>query len=245
MTPIYKVFEKTGEVTLTTDSFQGAIDLWSKLLPGSMIYAVAGKKSEYLKSRESIKQWADWLMLNNYNRVERRIMNELMQQEEDGMKIVEPETGNFGYAEYLEKESSEVEELDPYEYGYKDFQDALSYNMLADKEEKKRSAEKALDFHGKFEEMDKWTQEQIINPKHYKIIPPEAYEEHPDGLEYMDVMQYALAHLSGIEAHTMGHVFKYSFRIGKKDAKLQDAKKIAWYANRMVEILEKESNNDK
>jgi len=129
-------------------------------------------------------------MLNNYNRVERRIMNELKAQQEEA---------DMAKEDTLEK----------------------------------------LDFHGKFEEMDKWTQEQIINPKHYKIIPPEAYEEHPDGLEYMDVMQYALAHLSGIEAHTMGHVFKYSFRIGKKDAKLQDAKKIAWYANRMVEILEK------
>jgi hypothetical protein len=94
------------------------------------------------------------------------------------------------------------------------------------------------DFHGDFSAMDKWTQEQIINPKHYKIVPAEAYSKHPEGLEYMDVMEYALSHLSGVEAHTMGHVFKYAFRIGKKDAKLQDAKKIAWYANRMVEILE-------
>jgi hypothetical protein len=138
--------------------------------------------------------------IKTYNRVERRIIEEMMEQEIDGMEIVEPRGSN--------EETNDK-----------------------------------LDFHGDFSEMDKWTQDQIINPKHYKIIPPEAYTKHPEGLEYMDVMEYALSHLSGVEAHTMGHVFKYSFRIGKKDAKLQDAKKIAWYANRMVEILEAEKED--
>ena len=97
---------------------------------------------------------------------------------------------------------------------------------------------KDLDFHGKFEEMDSWTQEQIINPKHYKMIPKEAYARHPEGLEYMDLMEYILEHHDGVESHLLGQIFKYACRLGKKDSKLQDAKKIAWYANRLVTVIE-------
>jgi hypothetical protein len=97
--------------------------------------------------------------------------------------------------------------------------------------------EKAIDFHGDFKSMTEEEQDAIINPKHYKLIPPEAYEKYPDGMEYMHLMEYLLAHLTGHQAHTMGHVFKYSCRVGKKDDRLQDATKIAWYANHMVDIL--------
>lgn len=95
-----------------------------------------------------------------------------------------------------------------------------------------------VDFHGDFKSMTAEQQDAVINPSHYKLIPPEAYVKHPEGMEYMHLMEYLLSHLEGHEAHTMGHVFKYSVRVGKKDDKLQDAKKIAWYANHMVKILE-------
>lgn len=98
--------------------------------------------------------------------------------------------------------------------------------------------ETGVDFHGKFEEMDDAAKEAIINPKHYKTIPP---GEYPDGLEYMDICEYALAHLDGVKSHLVGQILKYTLRVGKKDAFLQDARKIEWYAKRLVETVEKES----
>jgi len=94
-----------------------------------------------------------------------------------------------------------------------------------------------VDFHGKFEEMTSEEQDAIINPQHYKMVPKEAYARFPEGLEYMDLMEYILKHHKGVGAHLLGQVFKYGCRLGKKDAALQDAKKIAWYANRLVEVL--------
>ena len=162
-------------------------------------------------------------------------MLDMQEQEHNGMEVIETkDTGNYGYNSYLNEQDAETLELNKHNNALLDGCSDLTCGCLTDE-----CKMDSPDFHGEFSEMDKWTQEQIINPKHYKIIPKEAYKEHPEGLEYMDIMEYALAHLSGVESHTMGHVFKYSFRVGKKDAKLQDAKKIAWYANRMVEILEK------
>ena len=101
-------------------------------------------------------------------------------------------------------------------------------------------AKQIIDFHGKFEDMSEESRDEIINPKHYEVVPPEAYTKHPDGLEYMDIMQYLLAHHSGVQAHLLGQIFKYAIRLGKKDAKLQDAKKIQWYANYLVDVIEEE-----
>jgi hypothetical protein len=56
----------------------------------------------------------------------------------------------------------------------------------------------------------------------------------------MDLMTYILAHHNGVESHLLGQILKYSIRIGKKDDKLQDAKKIQWYANYLVTIIEQE-----
>ena len=101
-------------------------------------------------------------------------------------------------------------------------------------------AKQIIDFHGKFEDMSEESRDEIINPKHYEVVPPEAYTKHPDGLEYMDIMQYLLAHHSGVQAHLLGQIFKYTIRLGQKDAKLQDAKKIQWYANYLVDVIEEE-----
>ncbi len=98
-----------------------------------------------------------------------------------------------------------------------------------------------LNFHGKFENMNNDEQDQIINPKHYKMIPPEAYKRFPEGLEYMHLMEYILKHHNGVESHLLGQIFKYACRLGKKDSKLQDAKKIAWYADRLVKVIENDN----
>src|SRR6056300_1250048 len=85
---------------LITDSFQEAIDWWSILKSvGSHPYIFVNKQEGELKngwtnvyrtlnSKDTIKEWADYLMLNGYNRVEKRLMKELQEQEHDGMEIV-------------------------------------------------------------------------------------------------------------------------------------------------------------
>jgi hypothetical protein len=93
------------------------------------------------------------------------------------------------------------------------------------------------DFHGEFSDMEAALQEAIINPKHYKIFSPEDYSAYPNGIEYMDLCDKALAHLSGVEAHLVGQILKYTLRVGKKDAMEQDAKKIEWYATRLVNTV--------
>jgi len=80
--------------------------------------------------------------------------------------------------------------------------------------------------------------EDPINPSYYKVIPVEAYKKFPDGLEYMDICEYALAHLNGLSSHIVGQILKYNLRLGKKDDPLQEAKKSAWYAQRHVDYLE-------
>jgi hypothetical protein len=88
-----------------------------------------------------------------------------------------------------------------------------------------------------WDELDHQEQDAIINPAHYKMIPAEAYEKYPEGLEYMDLMEYILSHHKGIESHLLGQVFKYACRLGRKDAMGQDAKKIQWYATRLAAVI--------
>lgn len=93
------------------------------------------------------------------------------------------------------------------------------------------------DFHGDFSGMSDEVKNSIINPKHYKIFSPEDYVSYPDGIEYMDLCDKALAHLSGVESHLVGQILKYALRVGKKDAMEQDATKIEWYASRLVNTV--------
>lgn len=104
------------------------------------------------------------------------------------------------------------------------------------KEAKARTKGDFSKFHSKnFKEKSAEEQDEVINPKHYQIIPPGNY---PEGLEYMDIMKYALAEKDGYVGHLLGQIFKYSFRLGGKDDVLQEAKKIQWYANKLVSHLE-------
>lgn len=85
------------------------------------------------------------------------------------------------------------------------------------------------DFHGAFSSMSDEAQDAIINPKHYQIMP---------GIEYLDIMEHALKNHDGVTGHLLGQIFKYSFRLGAKDDIVQDAKKVEWYAKRLVKFLE-------
>jgi len=213
----------------TTDRWQLAIDVFGKLkLEGFYpIIHIKGSdgKERFINGNDGIQDWSNYLMKNGYNRIERRIMKEMQEQEENGMKVVEvKETGNFGYSAYLEREAEEQYQALIAESNYK----------VAEECEKK----KMVDFHGNFSKMDQSSQDEIINPKHYKMIPKEAYDRFPEGLEYMDLMEYILDSHSGVNSHLLGQIFKYSCRLGKKDADLQDARKIEWYASRLVKSLE-------
>jgi len=98
--------------------------------------------------------------------------------------------------------------------------------------------EVTTDFHGDFDKMNADQQDAIINPKHYKMLSSEVMSKHPDGMEYIDLMAYLLEGHTGVQAHLLGQIYKYSMRLGKKDNKLQDARKIEWYASRLAKEIE-------
>ena len=227
---IYRVYKSPSSTILEyeVDSWQKAIDIWSNLKQSGnspYITCIGEERSMVVNSQSGIREWSDYLLMNNYNRVERRIMLDMQDQEMNGMKVVEvEETGNFGYSAYLEREA---------EAEYQALVKESNYTVAEECEKKK-----AIDFHGNFSKMDQSSQDEIINPKHYKMIPKEAYDRFPEGLEYMDLMEYILDSHSGVNSHLLGQIFKYSCRLGKKDADLQDARKIEWYASRLVKSLE-------
>jgi len=82
--------------------------------------------------------------------------------------------------------------------------------------------------------MKQKTVDDHVNPAHYKEIIP--------GYEYMDMMEYMLMDFEGVESHLMGQVYKYLMRLGKKDAKIQDARKAKWYLDRLISTYESMEN---
>lgn len=174
-----------------------------------------GEEVAVLTSDEGLYYW------ESHCRREKEKKVEMIEQEHDGMEIVEP-----------------VET--PLEFRADATGVVNSMTRIGGQEVKKVKASE-VDFHGDFSDMNDEQQDAIINPAHYKLIPPEAYEKFPEGLEYMDLMEYILSHHKGVEAHLLGQIFKYACRLGKKDADLQDAKKIEWYANRLVNAIKERS----
>jgi len=211
----YTVYAQ-GEHLESTTLWQKAIDLFNENKEQGSSQIVARDLDtgtlHPMTTMHHIQFWSEHLMNLRYNeqsekdaeaetkiktrnRVERRLIKEMMEQETNGMEIVEPRGSN-------------------------------------------KEATDKPDFHGNFEEMDDDAKDAIINPKHYKTIPAGNY---PNGLEYMDICEHALAHLGGVKSHLVGQILKYTLRVGKKDAFLQDSRKIEWYAKRLVETVEKEN----
>jgi hypothetical protein len=89
-------------------------------------------------------------------------------------------------------------------------------------------------FHDKdFEGFSPEKQDEVINPKHYKVLPD---------YEYMQIMEHVLG--DEVIGHLRGQIFKYLFRFGGKDVPLQEAKKIAWYANYLEDYLERRARGE-
>ena len=130
---------------------------------------------------------------------------------------------------YPEKDDWDIEDMFK-----EDFDEELKLNYGHSK------PETTTNFHGDFDKMTEAQQDAIINPKHYKMLSPEVMSKHPDGMEYIDLMAYLLEGHTGVQSHLLGQIYKYSMRLGKKDNKLQDAKKIEWYASRLAKEIEDE-----
>lgn len=155
-------------------------------------------------------------------------MMDMYEQKETGMEVVEP----------TDKLDLPTEWQEPYAaYMMRKTKEETNYGIELPLTDDLSDTTTDLDFHGNFEDMDDDTQDAIINPKHYKLFSAEDYARYPDGIEYMDLCDNALSHLTGVEAHLVGQILKYTLRIGKKDAKAQDAKKIEWYASRLVNTV--------
>lgn len=73
-------------------------------------------------------------------------------------------------------------------------------------------------------------EKDLINPSHYKS---------DNGIEAIDAIRAALGK-EGLTYFLRGQVLKYNWRLGKKDAPLQEAKKAKWYADKLVEVLSEE-----
>jgi len=55
-------------------------------------------------------------------------------------------------------------------------------------------------------------------------------------VECIDAIAAALGH-DGFVAFLRGQIIKYTWRLGLKDAAIQDAAKAVWYANKLTEAL--------
>ena len=87
-----------------------------------------------------------------------------------------------------------------------------------------------LDIHPLSNVLDKKT-EDAINPSHYKVKSlPEA----------IDIINH-LMHKDQYEGFLWGNILKYAYRYGRKGDKAETAGKIAWYANKLKELEECES----
>ena len=67
--------------------------------------------------------------------------------------------------------------------------------------------------------------DSVNNPAHYA-----------GAVECIDAIEAALGP-DGFIAFLRGNVIKYTWRLGRKDAALQDAQKAAWYQAKLVERL--------
>jgi len=56
----------------------------------------------------------------------------------------------------------------------------------------------------------------------------------------MDVMEHVLGY-EGTVAHLRGQIFKYMFRLGKKDSGESEAVKISWYSSRLLDVIQRNS----
>lgn len=73
--------------------------------------------------------------------------------------------------------------------------------------------------------------DNVNNPKHYT----------QGEIECIDAIKAATVGKTGIEAFCVGNAIKYLFRYETKNG-IEDAKKAAWYVNRLISELEAKNN---
>lgn len=74
------------------------------------------------------------------------------------------------------------------------------------------------------------TREDAINPGHYR----------QGGIECIEAIQAALTP-EEFRGYLKGQIFKYGWRMGRKDAPAQEAGKLHWYAERLKNFLDGEA----
>ena len=72
--------------------------------------------------------------------------------------------------------------------------------------------------------------DMVNHPKHYQA---------KNGMEAIDVIEAFTDGLNGIEATDTGNIIKYALRWKEKNG-VEDLKKIVWYANHLINHLEKQ-----
>ena len=73
--------------------------------------------------------------------------------------------------------------------------------------------------------------DMVNHPKHYQA---------KNGMEAIDVIEAFTDGLNGIEATDTGNIIKYALRWKEKNG-VEDLKKIVWYANHLINHLEKQN----
>lgn len=76
--------------------------------------------------------------------------------------------------------------------------------------------------------------DMVNHPKHYQA---------KNGMEAIDVIEAFTDGLTGIEATDTGNIIKYALRWNEKNG-VEDLKKIVWYANHLINHLEKQDAKD-
>lgn len=69
------------------------------------------------------------------------------------------------------------------------------------------------------------------------IVNHPHYADSDNGIECIDAIRAVLGK-EGFIAFLRGQVIKYSWRLGKKDSRIQDAEKAQWYQNLLVKVLD-------
>jgi len=67
---------------------------------------------------------------------------------------------------------------------------------------------------------------KAVSGSHYNDVVP--------GFQYMQMMQYMLEGMEGVESHLLGQVYKYLMRSGRKDDIEQEYRKARWYLNCLI-----------
>jgi hypothetical protein len=195
-----------GFLFMSTDKWQTALDTWSETLvavPHAEMQIEVfkdGIKVQTLRDIAEIKKHSDYLMFLEQSK-ENRVTKRLVQQEYDGMEIVEPKDEHSFYTTSSRSAIPAQESYDDFIRRAVKAADDIAeeeYELLSELSDDIQEHLTEIDFHGDFENMSWEQQDDIINPKHYKIIPAGTYE---NGLEYMDICEHALSHLDGVKSH--------------------------------------------